>query len=78
MLDGIRAVSELLREGKLVFSDRCANTLREFRSYVWDESAAGADRPVKDNDHCMDAVRYFVSTALGRAKVRVGRRPRGM
>ena len=78
VLDGIRAVSELLREGKLVFSDRCANTLREFRSYVWDESAAGADRPVKDNDHCMDAVRYFVSTALGRAKVRVGRRPRGM
>ena len=38
----------------------------------------GEDRPVKEHDHAMDAVRYFVSTVLGRNQVRVGRRPRGL
>ncbi len=76
VLDGIRAVSELLREGKLLFAPECVNTIREFRSYVWDESAPGADKPVKDNDHCMDAVRYFVSTGVGRMSVRAGKRPK--
>lgn len=46
-------------------------------TYVWDEKAAehGEDKPVKVNDHCMDAVRYFVTTILGRQVVRVGKRP---
>lgn len=80
VLDGIRSVSELLRSGQLVFARRCVNTLREFRSYVWDENAAalGVDKPVKDHDHCMDAVRYFVSTVVVRGRARAGRRPRGM
>lgn len=77
VLDGIRAVSELLREGKLCFSRSCGNTLREFHAYVWDESAArqGTDKPVKENDHCMDAVRYFVMTAVCRGSARVRSRP---
>ncbi len=80
VLDGIRWVSELLREGKLAFSDTCVNTIQEFRSYVWDETAAamGVDKPVKDHDHCMDAVRYFVSTVVMRGSARAGKRPRGM
>lgn len=80
VLDGIRSVSELLRGGKLGFSKECVNTVREFQSYVWDESAAalGIDKPVKDHDHCMDAVRYFVSTAVVRGNARVRKRPRGL
>lgn len=78
VMDGIRWVSELLREGKLVFSAGCENTLREFHSYVWDADDQGVDRPVKQNDHCMDAVRYFVSTALMRGTARAARRPRGV
>ena len=78
VLDGIRSVSELLREGKLLFSQRCVQTLKEFRSYVWDESGSGVDKPVKDHDHCMDAVRYFVSTVLMRGTVRAKRRPKGL
>lgn len=55
-------------------------TQAEFQAYVWDEKVAmhGEDRPVKENDHCMDAVRYFVSTVLQRNQVRVGQRPKGM
>lgn len=80
VLDGIRNVSQLLREGKLLFSSACTRTISEFRAYVWDETAAaqGVDKPVKDHDHCMDAVRYFVSTVVCRGSARAGRRPRGM
>ena len=78
--DGIRAVGELLQREELVFAAECTNTVREFQSYVWDEGAAalGVDRPVKENDHCMDAVRYFVMTVVKRGCARARRRPRGL
>jgi phage terminase large subunit len=42
--------------------DSCTNTINEFGIYVWDPKAAarGEDAPLKDNDHCLDAARYFV------------------
>jgi PBSX family phage terminase large subunit len=78
VLDGIRNVSELLRDGKLLFSKSCVRTLSEFGEYVWDEkaSAQGIDKPVKEHDHAMDAVRYFVTTVVIRGQVRVSVRPR--
>ena len=38
----------------------------EFQSYVWDERAArnGEEKPVKQADHAMDALRYYVHTML--------------
>ena len=80
VLDGIRLTGQLLSEGRLAFSHTCTQTQAEFQAYVWDEKAAmhGEDRPVKENDHCMGAVRYFVSTVLNRNQVRVGQRPRGL
>ena len=78
--DGIRRVGELLRTDNLRFSHRCARTAEEFESYVWDETAArrGEDKPVKEHDHCMDALRYFVMTVVCRETARVSRRPRGL
>ena len=78
VLTGIRRTGELLQEGKLLFAEGCVNTRREFLSYVWDEAGGGQDRPVKENDHCMDAVRYFVSTVLARTQARVRKRPKGL
>ena len=80
VLDGIRNVGELLRSERLAVSARCVNTISEFRAYVWDEKAArrGEDKPVKENDHAMDAVRYFVSTVLARGTARGIRRPGNM
>ena len=68
--DGIRVVGTKLNQGKILFSDECQNTIKEFASYVWDEKAAegGVDKPVKLNDHCMDALRYFVYTVLNDQK----------
>lgn len=66
VLDGIRLVSMLLSQGMLVFSSSCTETIKEFSSYVWDDKAVekGEDKPVKQNDHEMDAVRYFCYTVI--------------
>lgn len=61
--DGIRKVSSLLKERKLVFSPKCKDSLREFSLYRWDSTYI-KDKPVKENDHAMDDIRYFVSTAV--------------
>ena len=34
---------------------------KEFAGYVWDDKAA-CDKPMKENDHLMDALRYLVRT----------------
>lgn len=78
VLSGIRRVGQLLQEGALVFDRRCTHTLSEFRAYVWDTDSQGQDRPRKENDHCMDALRYFVSTVLQRNQARVSARPKGV
>lgn len=64
--DGIRVVGTKLNQVKIIFADSCQNTIKEFGSYIWDEKAAerGEDKPVKDHDHAMDAIRYFVYTIL--------------
>ncbi len=66
VLEGIRNVATALNNGLILYNDCCINTFREFFSYVWDEKAAerGEDKPLKQNDHCMDADRYFVNTVI--------------
>jgi PBSX family phage terminase large subunit len=66
VLDGIRFVASLLNQGKIAIHESCTETVKEFASYVWDEKAAerGEDKPIKQYDHCMDAVRYFCYTII--------------
>ena len=61
VLDGIQHVSTSLAEGMIAINDCCVNTIREFSLYSWD-SDSPEDRVIKENDHAMDAVRYFVNT----------------
>ena len=67
VLDGIRFVASLLGSGRLTVAADCENTRREFAAYVWDERAQqrGEDKPAKEYDHCMDALRYPLYTHLG-------------
>lgn len=71
--DGIRLTMSLLNRGKILFSQSCTNTIKEFTSYIWDAKAAdrGEDAPVKQHDHAMDAVRYFCYTILNHKRVRM-------
>lgn len=62
--EGIDDVSTMLANQLLAFCDCCVNTIGEFGIYSWDEKASerGEDAPLKENDHAMDATRYFVRT----------------
>lgn len=64
--NGIRETTTSLKEGRIKICDNCADAIREFSLYRWDER--GEDRPVKENDHAMDDIRYFVSTVLNRGE----------
>ena len=66
VLDGIRETATLITRKKLHVHERCKGLLNEFHSYVWDEKAAqrGEEKPVKMQDHGMDAMRYYVHTIL--------------
>lgn len=69
VLDGIRFVASLLNQNLIAISDQCPNTIKEFGSYIWDQKASerGEDKPVKQHDHAMDALRYFCYTIIRKA-----------
>jgi len=48
--------------------NRCPALLREIQSYVWDDRARlrGEERPLKERDHAMDALRYLCQTKTSR------------
>lgn len=64
VVNGIGDVITMLIANLLGFSKACKGTINEFGLYIWDEKAGerGEDKPIKKNDHGMDAVRYFVRT----------------
>jgi PBSX family phage terminase large subunit len=63
VLSGIRVTADMLRNGKIVICDCCADCLREMELYCWDEKCGGRDAPKKENDHAMDDMRYFAMSA---------------
>lgn len=63
VIDGIRKVSDCLKERKILFSYECRDSIREFGLYRWEENAV-KDAVRKENDHAMDDIRYFVSTVV--------------
>lgn len=70
--DGIRAVATMMARRKIrVHRSNCPNLLKEISSYAWDEKAAarGVEQPLKQNDHALDALRYFVYTMIRRHRI---------
>lgn len=66
VLDGIRFVATLLLSGSIFIDSSCENLIKEFASYIWDAKAGerGEDKPVKEHDHALDALRYFCYTII--------------
>ena len=64
VLEGISDVCSMLGAGNLAFMPCCENTIKEFGAYLWDAKAIdrGEDAPLKESDHCQDAIRYLVKT----------------
>ena len=69
VLPGILTTSRYLQDGTIKIHRSCKDTIREFGLYRWDDKAS-EDRPIKENDHAMDSVRYFAYTIL---RERVGK-----
>lgn len=70
VLDGIQKTASALQLGLIKVNDCNKRTIEEYNLYSWDDKAD--DRPIKENDHAMDATRYFVNT------MRVGRQKRSL
>ena len=63
VLDGIRDTATAMQRGSIKVSRQCVRLIQEAQGYMWD-AKEGEERPVKANDHAMDALRYFVRTVL--------------
>ena len=59
--DGLRETASAIKEDKIKILTDIVEWKKEVEGYAWDEDAAD-DRPIKENDHLMDATRYFVKT----------------
>ncbi len=63
VLKGIRDTATAFKTGKIKVCENCSGAITEFKAYRWDEKSE-TDKPVKENDHAMDEIRYFVETVL--------------
>lgn len=63
VVNGIRRTSQALKDGSIKICKNCKASRREFSLYRWDEKRLN-DMPVKENDHAMDDIRYFVTTVI--------------
>jgi len=66
VLDGIRDVSQGLSTENLLIHDSCTNLIESISGYVWDPKAQakGEDKPLKQDDHAVDALRYAFRRAV--------------
>lgn len=77
--DGIAAVASALSANRLFVHRSCVNTIKEFSSYTWDPKAQkrGEDKPLKQFDHAMDALRYPMFALIGRPSLAPTAKPKG-
>lgn len=61
---GIGLVTTALADG-MTISPSCVNLISEIESYHFPDNHGRDDKPVKENDHAMDALRYGIATEAG-------------
>lgn len=61
---GIQIMTSMVRDGTCLVLDKCKNLMREVEGYSWDTKAAerGEDKPIKKDDHGIDALRYCLAS----------------
>ena len=65
VLPGVRLTASMLQAGVIKIGADCKDAIREFGLYRWEEKGE-VDKPVKENDHAMDDIRYFCATIMRR------------
>jgi phage terminase large subunit len=68
VLEGIQVVSQALEDKKLLIHRGCKHLISQLATYSWDPAASkrGEDKPLKHNDHAVDALRYASMRAIKR------------
>jgi len=61
VMNGIQETGTAIHKDRIKINPAIKEWKQEAAGYAWDETAD--DRPIKVNDHYMDATRYFVKTA---------------
>lgn len=72
--NGINAVRELLKSNKLFIHTSCKNLIWELETYAYPDKKADhneEEKPIKENDHACDALRYALSMEPVSVKRRV-------
>lgn len=67
---GISRVQKVLAFDIMSVSPKQENAIREFGTYEYDKKSIerGKEVPVKEDDHCMDAIRYVIMGAWSKIK----------
>ncbi len=70
ILPGIKVTAKFVGGKNLVIHKSCHNLIEVIQSYCWCPKAAdrGEDKPLKEKEHIMDALRYAVYTAFPTGK----------
>lgn len=63
VVSGIQKIRELLLIDKIKINSRCVNLISEFEMYSYDDEKEinQNEKPIKANDHALDALRYVIS-----------------
>ena len=72
VLEGIHIVYALMASGHILINkDNCPHLISELGLYIWNEKRGevGKEEPVKQNDHCCDAMRYGIASTTYRSEV---------
>ena len=66
VLPGIKITAKFIAGKNVVIHKSCSNLIDCIQSYCWDPKAAdkGEDKPLKEREHILDALRYAVYSAF--------------
>lgn len=67
VLVGIKTVSQMIKDDKIFIHKNCTDILKEFSLYSWKQNSE-KDVPIKENDHAMDDMRYFIMSVTKKEK----------
>lgn len=73
VLPGIQAVQRFIAQKNLLIHKSCTNLREQLANYQWDPKAAdrGVDKPLKNEDHACDSLRYLIFSMYPKGTINV-------
>lgn len=73
VLEGINTVKSGFHSKQLTINERCTNLIDELETYTWktDKTDSPTDEPIKENDDCVDSLRYGYTKIAQKQPIRI-------